>query len=362
MNDVAAPATGIKAKPAGVKARIDWLDAARGVGILLVIVGHALGGIIDSPLGSDLTSFRYAFFVIYSFHMPLFFILAGLLVSHRLANNPRGFAESLLIDLVWPYFLWSVIQFTVISMLGSLVNRPLGQSWHVILTLPWHVMGQFWFLYALFLLHGFALLALRRIGPNAFLLVCLSLKPLALLVPLPEVLKIAANHAPWYGIGVFLAAPGLAALVVKRSTLVRAVLLPVTAAVLLAAALAAAATFDPGIAIATAPAPKIASLAWNVAVFPAAICGSLAVVGLASLFPGGLIHMFAYLGRRTMPIFILHIMGIAGTRILLVTILKVDDPTIVLFAAISVGLVGPLIAFAIVARFGWSRALGLGRP
>ena len=67
--------------------RIGWLDSARGLGIILVVIGHALGGLIDSPLGADQDVFRRLFFSIYTFHMPLFFAV------NRLALFPVvGFA------------------------------------------------------------------------------------------------------------------------------------------------------------------------------------------------------------------------------------------------------------------------------
>jgi fucose 4-O-acetylase-like acetyltransferase len=47
--------------------RIEYIDIARGIGILLVVLGHNDFGYI-SPFGSK---------VIYSFHMPLFFFLSG---------------------------------------------------------------------------------------------------------------------------------------------------------------------------------------------------------------------------------------------------------------------------------------------
>jgi peptidoglycan/LPS O-acetylase OafA/YrhL len=44
--------------------RLAWLDAAKGVGIILVVIGHAWKSIdVRDP--------------IYAFHMPLFFIAAG---------------------------------------------------------------------------------------------------------------------------------------------------------------------------------------------------------------------------------------------------------------------------------------------
>ena len=42
--------------------RIEWVDYAKGITILLVIVGHTCGGVLRGA--------------IYSFHMPLFFILS----------------------------------------------------------------------------------------------------------------------------------------------------------------------------------------------------------------------------------------------------------------------------------------------
>jgi len=47
--------------------RIEYIDIARGIGILLVVLGHNDFGYI-SPFGYKL---------IYSFHMPLFFFLSG---------------------------------------------------------------------------------------------------------------------------------------------------------------------------------------------------------------------------------------------------------------------------------------------
>lgn len=45
--------------------RLDWIDIAKGIAMILVIVGHTVPN--PSPL-------RHA---IFSFHMPVFFILAG---------------------------------------------------------------------------------------------------------------------------------------------------------------------------------------------------------------------------------------------------------------------------------------------
>lgn len=53
----------------GVEERIEWIDFAKGMTILLVIIGHCYG---DDLIGSFIHS------AIYSFHMPLFFILSAM--------------------------------------------------------------------------------------------------------------------------------------------------------------------------------------------------------------------------------------------------------------------------------------------
>jgi|GEM_PF-1320458 len=64
--------------------RVQWVDWAKGIGILLVVVGHT-PALEQSPL----------FYLIYCFHIPLFFILSGVL-QKPLGENV-SFRESPLI-------------------------------------------------------------------------------------------------------------------------------------------------------------------------------------------------------------------------------------------------------------------------
>ena len=60
--------------------RIAWIDAAKGIGILLVVLGHTF----NIPV--------WLHNWIYSFHMPLFFLLAGLIIRpiHAGGGYKRG--------------------------------------------------------------------------------------------------------------------------------------------------------------------------------------------------------------------------------------------------------------------------------
>lgn len=57
--------------------RIDWIDVAKGVGIFLMVMGHT-----SMPDAVN----RW----IYSFHMPLFFLLSGLVFNPDKYHNGGG--------------------------------------------------------------------------------------------------------------------------------------------------------------------------------------------------------------------------------------------------------------------------------
>lgn len=55
-----------------------WLDSLKGFAILLVILGHVLSGYLDAAaFPGAYTSFYTIRTWIYSFHMPLFFLISG---------------------------------------------------------------------------------------------------------------------------------------------------------------------------------------------------------------------------------------------------------------------------------------------
>lgn len=81
-------------------ARIEYLDLAKAIGIILVIAGHVVS--------SDTAAKK----VIYSFHMPLFFLLSGVLLKAR-AKYSRETWVRLIIKkakgLLVPFVLWGLI-------------------------------------------------------------------------------------------------------------------------------------------------------------------------------------------------------------------------------------------------------------
>lgn len=346
------------------KARIIWLDVAKGLGILLVVLGHALGGIIDMPGKAAPTQFREAFLSIYIFHMPVFFLLSGLLVRARLSRSRKGFLIDLLVSVAYPYFLWSVIQYSAIYAAGSLVNRPAEHFWPAILNMPWSGISQFWYLYVLFLMHILALILVPRIGARNFFLIAIAAKLLIAVLVQPFVpsvmIRRLMQHGIFYAAGVWAGVEGLEWMrqwLAGRRWRVAALLIGAVAAIFLGTHF---------IILAQSPefyklqSYEISVLAWRLPVLPASIAACAACMTCAFLFSGRVADLLGYLGRRTMAIFVLHVLFIAGTRIVLNRVMPHTDPLVLLAACGVTGLVAPLIVYAIARRFTTSRALGLG--
>lgn len=78
--------------------RVHWIDIARGIGIIFVIYAHVLG---DQGI-------RYLF---YSFHMPLFFFLSGVVYNHKKYGSFVTFLKKSAKGLLVPYFIFAFIMF-----------------------------------------------------------------------------------------------------------------------------------------------------------------------------------------------------------------------------------------------------------
>ena len=82
------------------KQRLPWLDSARGIAILLVVLGHIVQG--ATPLRQW----------VYAFHIPLFFILTGILLRLRpdRLDQPFGcFVRHRARQLLYPYLTFSAV-------------------------------------------------------------------------------------------------------------------------------------------------------------------------------------------------------------------------------------------------------------
>lgn len=94
--------------------RLLWVDNAKVIGIYLVILGHG-------QLTSTHTNF------IYSFHMPLFFMLSGYLFNESKYPTYRYFLKKKCLQLLVPYFILNFITFSLWLIFSrDQANKGLG--------------------------------------------------------------------------------------------------------------------------------------------------------------------------------------------------------------------------------------------
>ena len=94
--------------------RLEWIDVARGIGIIAVVIGHVWtrGPLRDAA---------------YSFHMPLFFLLSGLLSRPQ---PPARFAARQLGSQMRPYAAFLALLIVMDQIVEPLKgHRPIFHSW-----------------------------------------------------------------------------------------------------------------------------------------------------------------------------------------------------------------------------------------
>ena len=132
--------------------RLHYLDAARGLAILLVVLGHIWETAQPVPV------------LIYSFHIPLFFLISGILTAYTdREHRPLGqFIRSGLRDLIVPYLFFEAIFLVIFGIRNHFdFSSQGGRIYSGLLLSPLNV--PLWFLPTLFLSELFLLLLLRLI-------------------------------------------------------------------------------------------------------------------------------------------------------------------------------------------------------
>lgn len=336
-------------------ARLEWVDVARGVGIVLVVAGHVLGGLIDANVVPEADWFRPGLLAIYLFHMPLFFLLSGLFIVARIDRGQDRFLREIGRGIVWPYFLWGLLQTLVAYLASSYTNIPIHDVWPELGKMFTHPPAQFWFLYALFVAQILALIVVPRIGASGFFLLSLALFCMDL-GALPPVFDTTSRMLPFFALGIWLGrAPALMAPVPPVSRMQAAGLAALAS---VAIWLSCRATMA-GVDFAELKTLTITRLAWGWPHVLTALLGLSAAIALALHLPPRLREGLRYLGSRSMAIFVLHIMVIAGTRIVLVKIFHFDDPAMLATLLTILGVGAPLLAAEIARKLGLQRILAL---
>ena len=166
-----------------MRERVDWIDAAKGFTMLLVIIGHCVDGYLKAHIFPSYTKqLQFVFDFLYSFHMPLFFILSGFLYYYSYNNSNFERIKTKAIELIVLYFGYSIVQCLIQIVMAGKINRNI--SFSDILLLPLYTVPPYWYLYVLAFLYviSYILRPLNKmkfcvaIGLCVFSVVCVHIK------------------------------------------------------------------------------------------------------------------------------------------------------------------------------------------
>ncbi len=124
-----------------------YIDEVRGIAVILMIIGHCIQyGSGNSFLKQQLYFENWAFRAIYSFHMPLFALIAGYFLASSLQKRDScKVFKSRMLSLGLPILSWGTINY-IILVLNQGIDFGLT---NIIKQIFWNYLGTLWFLWAL---------------------------------------------------------------------------------------------------------------------------------------------------------------------------------------------------------------------
>ena len=308
--------------------RVPWVDAAKGVCIILVVMMHATLGVGEAMGGEGFMHDVVAF--ARPFRMPDFFLVSGLFLSRVIDRGWRGYADKRVVHFLYFYLLWLLIQSGV--KFGQVSGGSFsGFAGHLAVALV-EPYGTLWFIY---LLAVFSMVTKLLRGV-----------PSMLLLGAAAALEIAPIHTEWfllnefcerwvYFLGGYLLAPHIFRLA-DRATGRRAAALAILG--VWAAVNGVFALTPSGVA----GYPTLATLPFVSLALGAA--GAMAIVTMAALLTETrFARPFRYAGRHSIAVYLAFFLPMAATRTALLKLGIIQDVGLVSLIVTIVAVLLPLL-------------------
>ncbi len=317
--------------------RVDWVDAAKGICIIFVVMMHSTLG-LSARLGEE-GFMHWVVAFAKPFRMPDFFLISGLFLARVIDRDWRTYLDRKLVHYAYFYFLWVTIQFAFkapyfISEYGA--QGAVGQYFLTFI----QPFGTLWFIYELALFFVLAkLLHELNVSWKIVLPIAAILQMLDVFTGSVIIDQFCARFVYFYA-GYIFAAHWFKIASYARDHA------PWAVAGLVAWALVNGALVFSG----WGDAPGV-SLALGV-------LGALAIINISAvLTKAGLARPLQYCGENSIVIYLAFFIPMAVTRQILMRTGVITDVGVMALIVTIVAVIGPLVLWWFVQRTGYGRFL-----
>jgi uncharacterized membrane protein YcfT len=326
--------------------RLDWVDVAKGISIILVVMMHSAYGV-----GEETGTAGYLHYVIgwaTPFRMPEFFLISGLFLSQVIGRDWARYADRRIVHYLYFYALWAVLQIGFKIGLGS--GDPMAAATQIALAIV-EPYGVLWFVYLLAVFSlATKLLHAARVPHWAALVVGAALQ-IAPVHTGSTVIDYGAEYFVYF-YGGYSLAPHIFRVVGWAQRNTEVAVGGLAAYALLNTALVFGGNFRMD--------PVLVQMGF--ASFPGlhlllAFAGALALCVFAGLLSRlTLARWLRWLGAHSIVVYLSFSIPMATTRVVLLK-LGVDDTSMLSTIVMLVALTTPLVLFALIRLTGWGRFL-----
>jgi uncharacterized membrane protein YcfT len=327
--------------------RFDWVDTAKGLSILMVVMLYATYSVGEDTGGTGALHLVAGYLT--PFRMPDFFAISGLFLSRSLKKDTLTFLDRRVFHYAYFYLLWLVIHIAIKVVLATGdVGLALGQT-ATALVEPY---GVLWFIYVLAMVNlAVKLLQVLRV-------------PHWLALALGAALQIADLHTGFYAIDqfsayfvYFYAGYALAPLFFEIVGFAQAHKRLAVAGLAIWAIVNGIVVFLPGytvhpnefdMGVAATPGLRL--------VF--AFLGMQAIfvtAGLLTTLP--YMRWLAWIGARSIVLYVAFALPMTAVRAALIKFDLISDITLLSVVVYAAALIGPFVLYALVQKTGYGRFL-----
>jgi uncharacterized membrane protein YcfT len=327
--------------------RLDWIDAAKGLSIILVVMMHSAYGV-----GQDLSGTGVLHYIIgwaTPFRMPEFFLISGLFLSQVIARTWPHFLDRRVLHYFYFYLLWAALQiiFKVGLGTGDLSSMALQ-----IVRAIYEPYGVLWFIYMLAVFSlATKLLFTARVPHWLGFGVAAALQIAQIQTHNASVDHFTAYYVYFYAGYAF--APVLFRIVghLQRNALIGTTMLLGYGVLLGYLVFAGGSELHArGITMGYAALPFV-----NLAL---GLAGSVAVcLAAALLLRLPWMDWLRWLGEHSIVIFLSFSIPMAASRTLMLRTGLIDDVSTASIVVMTIALVSPLALYWMIRRTGWGRFL-----